>query len=409
MTIEPVEGVYPLEAVFAETPLTPVIRETITASELFGATMDGKVLSAIPFYQYMTLCLYHHEFGYYRSGSSKVGREGDFYTSAYVGEMMGEQLASELLKLAEQWFPDGEPIEVIDWGGGTGRLGRQMMDTWYLLKGTEERTGESHTRFSLTVVEGNPAHRALACEQLDDYIQAGKARVVNSEAGGSMKLSDHPVIIVANELLDAFPVHRLVQREGQLWEWGVTLQEDGKGFVPCLMAPDNPLLADWIAEEGIALLDNQTIEINLDAAQWLTELAVRLDRAILVFIDYGDETKELIAPHRMDGTLLCYHKHRAHNDPFAFPGEQDLTSHVNFSHMRRIAEEAGLQEISFSNQKNFLVESGILQKLSSHTLADPFHPIVKRNRAIRQLLLSDGMSELFKVQIYTTLTPKITS
>jgi SAM-dependent MidA family methyltransferase len=384
-----VEGVEPLGPVFAETPLTLVIRETIIASEHSGVTKDGKVLSVIPFHQYMTFCLYHHEFGYYRSGASKVGREGDFYTSAYVGELMGEQLASELLKLAEQWFPDGEPVEVIDWGGGTGRLGRQMMDTWGI-----------GNRFSLTVVEGNPAHRDIACEQLYDYIQTGRTRVVSSEIGEIIKLSDHPVIVVANELLDAFPVHRVVQRDERLWEWAVSWEEEGQCFVPCLMEPSSPLLTAWIEEEGVTLLENQTIEINLEAARWLTKLADRLEHAILVFIDYGDETEELIAPHRMDGTLLCYHQHRAHNDPYAIPGEQDLTAHVNFSHMRRVAQKAGLKEISYTNQKNFLVESGLLQKLSSHTLSDPFHPIVRRNRAIRQLLLSDGMSELFKVQIF---------
>jgi SAM-dependent MidA family methyltransferase len=140
--------------------------------------------------------------------------------------------------------------------------------------------------------------------------------------------------------------------------------------------------------------------LNLDAADWVEKLASRLKQAILVFIDYGDETEELIAPHRMDGTLLCYYKHRVHNDPYLLPGEQDITSHVNFSHIRRVAIQTGCRELSYGTQKKFLVESGILEKLSAHSLTDPFHPTVRRNRAIRQLLLSDGMSELFKVQIF---------
>jgi SAM-dependent MidA family methyltransferase len=391
MTIELGEGVEPLEAVFSETPLSVIVRETISASQSTGQTESGKVLSAIPFHQYMTLCLYHHEFGYYRSGTSRIGREGDFYTSAYVGDLMGEQLASELLRLASEWFPDGEPVEVVDWGGGTGRLGRQMMDTW---------DGEAGKRFSLTVVENNTIHRLLANEQLNDYIRAGKARVISNEEGESLTLSDHPVMIVANELLDAFPAHRLVKRASRLWEWGVAWEEEGRCFVPCLMDPCDPRLTQWINEAGITLLNNQTIEVNLDAAEWVSKIVNRLNRAILVFIDYGDETEELIAEHRMDGTLLCYYKHRAHNDPYAVPGEQDLTAHVNFSHIRQSAINSGCKELWYGSQKKFLVESGILDKLSSHHLTDPFHPLVRRNRAIRQLLLSDGMSELFKVQVF---------
>ncbi len=399
MTTEHGKGVEPLEAVFANAPLSGLLRETILSSCYSGETEGGEVLSAIPFHQYMTLCLYHPEFGYYRRGSLRVGREGDFYTSAYVGELMGEQLATELSRLAGEWFAEGEPVEVVDWGGGTGRLGRQMMDTWKQAAGNGGVTGEDGKIFSLTIVEGNPEHRRLAREEVADYIQAGKARVVSSEEWESLTIRDHPVIIVANELLDAFPVHRLAQRKGRLREWGVALEEGGR-LVPCLMEPTNPHLADWINEEGIKLSDNQTIEINLDAAEWVAGIANRLGRALMVFIDYGDETDELIAPHRMDGTLLCYYRHRAHNDPYSLPGEQDLTAHVNFSHIRKSAENSGWKELWYGTQKKFLIESGILGKLSAHTLTDPFHPTVRRNRAIRQLLLSDGMSELFKVQIF---------
>jgi SAM-dependent MidA family methyltransferase len=123
-------------------------------------------------------------------------------------------------------------------------------------------------------------------------------------------------------------------------------------------------------------------------------------RGMLILIDYGDENSELTAPHRMDGTLLCYAKHRAHNDPYRDAGEQDLTAHVNFSLVRKAAEAAGWREIWYGTQKHFLIESGIMERLSEHQLTDPFHPIVRRNRTIRQLLLSDGMSELFKVQLF---------
>ncbi|WP_256760223.1 class I SAM-dependent methyltransferase [Cohnella sp. WQ 127256] len=383
-----------MEADFSETSLTAIIKETILDSQLIGILDAGMKLSAIPFHQYMTLCLYHPDFGYYRAGTSRVGREGDFYTSAYVGELMGEQLASELSRHAKRWFAEDDTVEIIDWGGGTGRLSRQMLDAWNI----EEVTDGRDNPFFLTVVEGNPEHRRLASLELDSYIQAGKARVISREEGEGLNFGEHPVMVVANELLDAFPTYRIVQREGKLWEWGVAWQE-GVGLISCLLELDNPRLKNWISDNHISLMDNQSIEINLDAGDWVADLAGRLEQAIVIFIDYGDETEELISAHRMDGTLMCYYQHRAHNDPFRMPGEQDLTSHVNFSHIRKSAESQGLQEQWYGSQKRFLVESGLLEKLVSHTHTDPFHPVVRRNRAIRQLLLSDGMSELFKVQV----------
>ncbi len=335
-----------VESAFAQTPLSAIIEDSIKNSILTGRLENGSELSAISFHQYMTLCLYHPEFGYYRSGTSRVGRNGDFYTSAYVGELMGEQLAAELSRLAAQWFPGERTVNVIDWGGGTGRLGRQMMDSWNGNGSGEEGSSSAggSNGFNLTVVEGNPEHRRLAFVELEPYIKTGKACVVANEAGENFPKGNQPTIIVANELLDAFPVHRLVLRNGKLQEWGVAWKGAGGGFIPCLMEPVDHRLIEWIRDEEVALFDNQTVEVNLDAASWVSGLADRLDRAILVFIDYGDETEELVAPYRMDGTLLCYREHRAHNDPYEVPGEQDLTSHVNFSHIRRVAAVHGWTE-----------------------------------------------------------------
>lgn len=367
------------------TPLTAIIRAEIAE------------LSAISFHHYMSLCLYHPDYGFYRSGKTRVGREGDFYTSAYVGEAMGGQLADAISRLADERFGGEEQVEVVDWGGGTGRLSRAILDAWAVNDGAVN--GEAGNRFRLTVIEGNPGHRQEAREQLAPYIEQGKARVIGGQPEGLPEWEDRPVIIVANELLDAFPVHRIVKREGVVTEWGVSWDEAAGTFAPCLLSESDTNWSEWLEEHGIALTEGQTFEVNLDAAEWIRSLATRVNRGMLVLIDYGDDSDELSASHRMDGTLLCYAKHRAHNDPYQCPGEQDLTAHVNFSHMRQAAEEAGWRQLWYGTQKRFLIESGIMDKLSEHRIADPFHPIAKRNRAIRQLLLSDGMSELFKVQI----------
>ncbi|HZG76967.1 MAG TPA: SAM-dependent methyltransferase, partial [Paenibacillus sp.] len=109
----------------------------------------------------------------------------------------------------------------------------------------------------------------------------------------------------------------------------------------------------------------------------------------------------LFGPHRMNGTLLAYRRHSAGENWFDAPGEQDLTAHVNFEWCAAVAAEAGFVDIAVQSQKTFLVEQGILTKLTNHDGADPFSPEARANRAIRQLLLSDGMSELFKVMTMT--------
>lgn len=383
------------------TPLEAIIKAAIAAEGRRGEAPDGlgtppgTELSAISFHHYMSLCLYHPDYGYYRGGVGRVGREGDFYTSAYVGEAMGEQLADAIVRLADERFPDGEPVAVVDWGGGTGRLSRHMLDAW-------AAAGATGDRFSLTLVDGSPEHRREAGERLEPYIRAGRAQVIGGEPEALRDGGEGPVVVVANELLDAFPVHRVVKSGGLVREWGVTWDEREGAFAPCLLKKDGGGTdwAVWLREQGVALREGQTFEICPDAAAWIRSLGDRVRRGALILIDYGDEQQELASAHRMAGTLMCYAKHRAHDDPYLTPGEQDITAHVDFSHMRRAASASGWRESWYGTQKRFLVESGILAKLSEHQIADPFHPVARRNRAIRQLLLSDGMSELFKVQIF---------
>jgi SAM-dependent MidA family methyltransferase len=374
-------------------PLVDIIRDQIEARPRLGRIRDGSDKPCITFRDYMSICLYHPSEGYYRSGEARLGREGDFYTSAYIGDIMGEQLAERLVRLAAERFPGRGPVEAVDWGGGTGRLGSQMLNTWL-------RLGDEGDRFSLTVVDGDPEHRRQARELLSEQIAAGRARVITVEQAEEEVWRDRQVVVVANELLDAFPVHRVVQNDGRLWEWGVYWDVERQALAPCMTEPSDPRLAEWLGSQGVRLSEGQTTEIGLDGAEWTAQLGSKLGTAILVLIDYGDSTVELTAPHRMDGSLLCYEDHRAHNDPYRSPGRQDLTAHIDFDLIRSFASSAGWREQEYGTQKRFLVESGVLTKLAAHDITDPFHPVVRRNRSIRQLLLSDGMSELFKVQIW---------
>jgi SAM-dependent MidA family methyltransferase len=210
---------------------------------------------------------------------------------------------------------------------------------------------------------------------------------------------DRGVLVLANELLDAFPVHWVEYEQGTYEEIYVAWNEAEKRFyekkLPIAAGP----LLDYLQEELPAPEEGQRLEVNLEALEWTSRVTSKLQQGQVMVVDYGDESHELYAPHRMRGTLICYRNHQAAEQPYAYQGEQDITAHVNFTACRRAGLEAGAQQAVLCNQREFLLQQGILDRLQETFGLDPFGPEAKRNRAIRQLLLSDQMSELFKVLI----------
>ncbi|WP_163858221.1 class I SAM-dependent methyltransferase [Paenibacillus elgii] len=361
-----------------DSPLLQAIREQI----------DMQPGRAISFRDYMDLCLYHPSLGYYMNSNRKIGRAGDFYTSASVGSVLGDMLAAYLRSFAETRSGD---ICLTEWGGGDGTLARQMLDAI--------RSGSPalYARLRFISIEKSPVHRSLQSEALAPHM--GLVSYLTAEewhAAGPWPNT----LVLSNELPDAFPVYLIVSREAGWREIMVGWDDEQS----CLTEVERPLsggeLEAFIIKEAIPPRAGQRFEVNLDALRWLRSVAGSLGNgSVLLTIDYGHAREELYAPHRMNGTLLCYRKHQASDTPLQFPGEQDMTAHVNFSALVDAGKEAGLEPSGLLSQKQFLLEQGLLDELSDHDARDPFSPQARRNRAIRQLLLSDRMSELFKVLI----------
>ncbi|TMV46686.1 SAM-dependent methyltransferase [Paenibacillus mesophilus] len=364
------------------TPLTDVI----------VAAINRNPNKAIPFRDYMELCLYHETLGYYNRDSAKVGKEGDFYTSASIGSIMGEILGACFIRMARRLSGPEETFTIVEWGGGTGRLAGLILDT------IAERDPELYKRLDYMMYEVSPYHRRLQLTELERH---PNVRHADTNAGFE-PIPERSVVVFSNELLDAFPVHRIERKDGLLHEWHVGW-DDGTGQFTKKLFPleqDGPA-AVYIENQGIAIREGQIIEVNPAAADWIRRVGERLAHGTLVTIDYGDTAEELFASHRMKGTFLCYRNHQAYDDPFAYPGEQDMTAHVDFTACIRAGEEAGFTEWSLRTQQQFLIDEGVLDMLASHDGRDPFSPQAKRNRAVRQLLISDQMSELFKVLVQT--------
>ncbi len=183
-----------------------------------------------------------------------------------------------------------------------------------------------------------------------------------SSAGGTSSAGRKPVVgvLIANEFLDALPVHRVLVRDGVLRELFVSWRDDHvSGFVQVIGEPSTPELAARLAEDGVALAEGQVAEICLELGPWLDDCAARLERGLVLILDYGFEAAELYGPRHLAGTLLGYRAHRVVEDPLTDPGSVDLTAHVDFSAVARLAERRGFRTVSLATQSEFLVGAGL--------------------------------------------------
>jgi len=363
------------------------IREDGRTGWVGDADGTRRELPAIPFRDYMAFCLYDERHGYYAAGPSRVGREGDFYTSAEMGGVMSAVLARFVSRICAE---EGRIPPVFEWGAGTGRLGIRLLQEWRAFD--PERA--SSVRY--VMADSHAGHREAARRAAGEAGLAGAVEVLApDEAEKRLAMADRPLVI-ANELLDAFPFRRIRKAGGKLLEIGAAWDEREGRLRDALMPLDDASLVR-LAAEGYDPAEGQEFEWGTDALEWLERMLGVAREGRFVLIDYGDAQEELLAPHRMRGTMRCYRRHVVHDDPYAHPGEQDITAHVNFTAVRRTAEAGGWRTAWYGSQARFMLENGALELLREHDGTNPFSPEARRNRAVRQLLVGDALGELFKV------------
>lgn len=365
--------------------LTDVIKREIEAS---GA-------GAIPFARFMQLALYHHVYGYYVSDRPKVGKAGDFFTSASVHPVFAETLADAVL---DMWscLPPKRPV-LAEIGGGPGSL------LWGMAARIREVSPETYRRMRLVSVEASPYHRELQREAL-----AGFPGEVRWYASVEEAAEAEPVegVIVSNEWLDALPVHLLERTEAGWREAGVSWNEAAGGFAEVWLPALTEEARQVLAEHPVAAETGMRIEVRPAMRGCAQAVSRMLERGFVITIDYGDLQEELYHPSRMRGTLMCYHRHQASDDPYVRVGEQDITAHVNFSHWIRWGEEAGLALLAYMRQDRFLIRCGLLEKAQQHADRDPFaSEAMRRNRAILQLLDPAGLGGRFRVLVQGKRVP----
>ena len=330
---------------------------------------------SIAFEQFMQAALYQPGLGYYRAGTQKFGAQGDFTTAPEQSGLFAECLA----RFVMQTPMAGLLLEV---GAGSGLLAARLLNAL----AAQGCLPEKYFILELSA-ELRARQQATLAEHAPDYLE----RV--------QWLDDLPDnfsgVVLANELLDAMPVRRFRLRNGQVFEQHVAWCD---GVLCCRDVPAADVrLLDRIAtlreQSSIAEAGDYLSEVNFMAEDWLRTLGNKLDRAVVLLIDYGYPRSAYYHAQRSGGTLMCHYRHHAHPDPLILVGLQDITAHIDFTAMADAALAAGMQVNGFTTQAHFLMNLGLLDLAP----AQDDYQQVKRNSEIKQLTLPNQMGEQFKV------------
>jgi SAM-dependent MidA family methyltransferase len=341
----------------------------------------------ITFARFMDLALYDPDGGYYRAEDSRPGRDGDFLTAPEAHPIFGAALVRAV---ADAWVRLGRPETFVlrEFGAGTGTLALAIVD------GLAREQPDLAARLRYDPIEVEPRRIAAIESRLE---AAGHREILVMPATSGAPVAG---FVLANEVLDALPVHRVVVRDGALREILVGSHHDA--FVDVEAEPTTPDLAKRLAVESVDLAEGQRAEICLALGPWLADAAAGLERGVLLLIDYGYPAAQLYDPlRRRDGTLRAYLRHRVHDDPYVHVGRQDLTAHVDVSAVERAAVAAGLDHLGTTTQAEFLVGLGtedLLQAIQADPATTLEDYLAVRSALMR--LLDPGAMGRFRVMAF---------
>jgi SAM-dependent MidA family methyltransferase len=345
---------------------------------------DIREKGPLTFARFMEICLYYPQYGYYSSGRACRGREGDYYTSPTVHPIFGALLGKQM---AQMWRALGAgAFEIVEMGGGEGYLCLDILD---YLQGNEP---QFYDLLRYRMVEISPVY----IEKQRGLLSPHRAKITWDSVAdvGAMEVEG---CFFSNELVDAFPVHRVVMEEGELKE--IYVDVDNGEFQEARNNPSTPELEVYFKHAGITLIEGQRAEVNLEAFRWLHEVSQGLKRGFVITVDYGYPAQELFSPHRREGTFMCYRGHRVLSDPYSHLGLQDMTSHVDFTSLINCGEGCGLKLTGVVPQYRFLLALGILEEAARVGEGKGSWETMNERLTLKNLMLPGGMGETFKVLI----------
>lgn len=342
----------------------------------------------VDFRDFMDLALYHPEHGYYARSTPRWGRSGDFLTAPTASTWY----AGTMVALVKGIARGIGTVELVDLASGDGTFLETVL--------TELTQKESSAVESVVSVEKTREGRERQMQCLSRFeASVGRLQIVARLA--DVETSRRPRLVHASELYDAFPVHRVVARKGELRELCVRLEREGLGWIE----RESPsALAGYLERHGVSLVDDQIAEINLDAEQFHRDVLRRSGgNAAALVLDYGYPANRLYDPRgRVGGSLACYSRHQLSRDPLVQVGEQDITAHVNWDDLRMAGTEDGWSTLGLWSLTEFLGRAGIAEIVEREGLgleAELDAETLSRRQELKRILDPDGMGADLKVLV----------
>lgn len=341
----------------------------------------------ITFADYMELVLYHPEQGYYTTNQVNIGKQGDFFTSPNLGKDFGELLAEQFNEIW-QVLETPSPFNLVEMGAGQGLLADDILQ--YL----QTRYPQCFQALEYRIIEKASGLIETQKQRLKNWINLeNKLHWCSWE---ELPENSFEGCLFSNELVDAFPVHRVTKQKGQLQEIYVTIDE-GEEFVEVRGELSTRGLLDYLKLVEVDLTadsypEGYHTEVNLAALDWIKRLASKLRRGYVLTVDYGYQAGRYYSPQRSSGTLQCYYQHQRHNNPYVNVGHQDITARVDFTSLERQGEKQGLEKLGFVQQGLFLMALGLgdrLAELSNGKLS--IEQVIQRRDTLHQLIDPAGL------------------
>jgi len=367
--------------------LPPPAADALAHSAALSAVIRRRIADRggwIDFSEYMDLALYAPGLGYYSAGARKFGVAGDFVTAPEVSPLFARCIARAVAPVIAR----GSGNDILELGAGTGAMAADILQTL-----ARDDVLPAHYRILEVSADLRERQRWTLRERAAEYLPLVEW------------LDELPVnfdgAIIANEVVDALPVtrFRIGDARERVQALGVAIDGDGFRWVARAAGAELCAAIDAIeADLGGGLPARYESEINLRLRGWIGGLGAALRDGICVLIDYGLASREFYAPDRSNGTLICHYRHRAHVDPFRWPGLQDITAWVDFSAVAAAATAAGLEVAGFTSQAEFLIAAGIeAEFVAAGKVSGDQRAHLNLSREMQVLLLPGEMGEKFKV------------
>ena len=334
----------------------------------------------ISFERYMEMVLYEPGWGYYSAGATRFGESGDFVTAPHVSSLFSRCVARQ----CRQVLACMAAGDILELGAGSGLMALDLLLELEALDALPDRYFILETSADLRLRQ-----RQLYTSRIPHILP----RIIWLET-----LPEKPVngIIIANEVVDALPVTRVLLDKGVLHELCVGHNGDEFYWVKT-PRPTGTVCASW---EKIAdylappLLEPYETEISLRVDAWIRSISAALDQGVMLLIDYGYPRQEYYHPQRDGGTLLCHYRHRFHDDPFFYPGLQDITASVDFTALAQSALDNGMQLAGYTSQAHFLIGCG-LAEIAAALQNDKDYPDPAVSGQVKRLTLPGEMAIAF--------------